>query len=177
MNNTTPPPTPEQLRAAHNMLAKMEKWFVGADGLDKALGAAANALVAEAERVRAECAAEAKDHARLHAPTLTRINEAHTHMTTQAMAPSRDATIAKHRVYTQSADEQCYLCALITMVEAAEAARDEALATLETIATRQGRHSLDLGQNHGPETLTELRAALDEIHSLATATLIALVGD
>lgn len=49
-----------------------------------------------------------------HIPSLKRIAEAHTKMTTRDMqAWSQGREGAGHRIYTQSTDEACYLCALL----------------------------------------------------------------
>lgn len=77
------------------------------------------------------------DHTHKHIPSIERIRNAHTEMSLTAMSSTGDWG---HRVYNQSADESCYLCALVIHAERAiartDTARDNALEEAAQEAAR-----------------------------------------
>jgi len=59
-----------------------------------------------------------KEHAKEHVPSIDRVKEAHSWMDRESWV---EPTSVGHRVYSQEANTQCYLCAVLVLLEKAEA--------------------------------------------------------
>src|SRR5216684_4800860 len=87
-------------------------------------------------------------HSTTHVPTLERIKRAHTAMPLSTWASDETA---QHRTYYQGDNEQCYLCALIIQLEAAEkvaSEREKELARLRSALNKYGRHFISCAKPH-----------------------------
>src|SRR6266851_1113991 len=91
-------------------------------GVCEAIGCQLSVVLAGQRSRDAEIQQLRGRHATTHVPTLERIKRAHTAMPLSTWASDETA---QHRTYYQSDNEQCYLCALIIQLEAAEKVASE----------------------------------------------------
>lgn len=90
-------------------------------------------IKAQRNELREQNAALRAGHPSRHVPSVKRIQQAHSTMTRGNFLNilSYEEEHAGHRIYNQSADEQCYLCALYVLLQESEK-ENEALRSAET---------------------------------------------
>src|SRR6266851_4180056 len=108
-------------------------------GVCEAIGCQLSVVLAGQRSRDAEIQQLRGRHFTTHVPTLERIKRAHTAMPLSTWASDETA---QHRTYYQGDAEQCYLCALVIQLEAAEkvaSEREKELARAQTVveAARQ----------------------------------------